>query len=266
MFLLKKIISSFLMPIPLILEFFAIGLLFFRYSRFKKTGTGLKVFSVILFLAVGYGIGDGYLYDLERRYPTFNLTTEQCEPLKGAVVVVLGQGLPTDSDLPLRYRENRVFILRLLEGIRVAKCISESILIVSMAGNAMENDKRAFLDDLSTFLTFPSDRVSMITTARDTREEVALVRSVINNRGSNSQPAIIVATSASHIPRSILLFQKAGFSPIAAPCDYQISEKNGWLDISRMNILGRRRWINAETTFHEGIGLIYTSIFIKSSS
>lgn len=255
------------MPIPLVLEFFIVGWLLHRYSRFKKTGTVLKVFALLLFLSFGYGIGDGYLYSIERRYPPFEPTPEQCEQLRGGVVVVLGQGLPVESDLPLRYRENYAFMLRLFEGVRVAKCIPDSHLIVSMAGKTPESTKQAFLNEFMDAMTFPTNRVSMVTTGKDTREEVALACAVISNRISGTGlawPTTIVATSASHIPRSLLLFQKVGvMSPIAAPCGYIIRGREGWLYRSRMMILDGGRLMNAESTLHEGIGLVYETIFHK---
>jgi len=269
MFFLKKVISWFLLPVPLMLEFFIVGWILHRYSRFKKTGTGLKVFSLLLFLAFGCGLGDGFLYNLERRYPPFNLTPEQCEQLRGGVVIVLGQGLLGGSDLPIRHREGSVFLVRLLEGMRVAKCIPESRLIVSMAGDATENEKQTFLDNFCDTVAFPTNRVSMITTARDTREEVALACAVIRNRISSTGdawPAIVVATSASHIPRSMLLFQKAGMTPIAAPCNYQVHVKKGLLDISRLRILDGGRLLSTQKAFHEGIGLVYEAIFRKGKS
>jgi len=266
MFFLKKFISWFLLPIPLILEFFIIGWLLHRYSRFKKTGTILKIFSLLLFLSFGYGIGDGYLYSLERRYPPFDLTPEKCEQLEGGVVVVLGQGLKANSGLPIRHCESRAFMLRLLEGMRVAKCIPDSHLIVSMAGGATEGEKWAFLDDFAEFLAFPTNRISMVTTARDTREEVALASEVIRNRVTDTGqtlPVTIVATSASHIPRSLLIFQKAGLNPIAAPCDYQMHEKKEWLSKSRVKLLDGGRLMNIQGALHEGVGLIYETLFYR---
>lgn len=264
MFFLKKFISGFLMPVPLVLEFLITGWLLSRYSRFKRTGTALKVLALLLFLAFGYGIGDGYLYSLERRYPPFERTPEQCEQLRGAMVVVLGQGLPTQSDLLLRHRENRAFMLRLLEGMQIAKRIPDSHLIVSMAGAASEQDKRMFLDDFAGALSFPTNRVSMVTTARDTKEEVAFSCAVISNRISKAGqawPATVVATSASHIPRSVLLFERMGVTPVTAPCDYLICEQREWLDLSRIRGgLSGGQLLNAEVTFHEGIGLIYETI------
>ena len=242
------------------------GWLLNRYSRFKKTGTGLKVCSLILFLAFSYGIGDGYLYHLERRYPPFDLAPEQCEHLRGGVVIVLGQGLADTSDLPIRYRGGSTFMMRLLEGMRVAKCIPDSHLVVSMAGDATNREKQVFLDDFCDTVVFPTNRVSMVTAARDTREEVALACAAIKNRRfstGDAWPAIVVATSASHIPRSMLLFQKAGMTPIAAPCNYQIHAKKGLFDISRLRILDGGQFMQIQRTFHEGLGLVYTSMFVK---
>ena len=265
MFLLKKFISWFLLPVPLMLEFFIVGWLLRRYTRFKRTGAALKVCSLLLFLAFGYGVGDGYLYSLEYRYPPFDPTPDQREELRGAAVVVLGQGLTAESGLPIRHREGRVFTLRLLEGMRVAKQIPDSHLIVSMAGNASEQDKRAYLDDFAAELSFPTNRLSMLTAARDTREEVALSLALIRDRApapEQALPPVLVATSASHIPRAILLFQKSGLTPLAAPCDYQMREKKGWLDITRFDILSGGRLMDIENALHEGIGLIYTSVFL----
>ena len=136
-----------------------------------------------------------------------------------------------------------------------------------MAGSATENEKQAFLDDFAGKLSFPPHRMSMVTTARDTREEVALACAAISNTFSGAGqawPVTIVATSASHIPRSLLLFNKVGVMPIAAPCDYQIREKEGWFDISRIKILNGNRLMNIQVTLHEGIGLIYTSLLAKT--
>jgi len=241
------------------------GWLLYRYSRFKKTGITLKVFSLLLFLAFGYGIGDRYLYSLERRYPPFDPTPDQCEQLRGSVVVVLGQGLPVVSDLPIRCRENSTFMLRLLEGMRVAKLIPDSQLIVSMAGKASEQDKQMFLDDLSAIVLLPTNRTSMITTARDTREEVALAYVAISNRVAGSGqawPMIIVATSASHIPRAIKIFQKVGVCPIPAPCDYTDFEKQkGPFQWPFIRFPSGYSFDLAERGAHEWLGSLYERLF-----
>ncbi len=183
-FALKKFISQFLMPMPLVCECFLLGWVLTRFTKYKKTGKCFSFLALLLFLLFGYGFGRTYLYNLERRYPAFDPTPEQCEALRGAPVVVLGQGMPVKSDLPLRYQNNPVFERRLFEGVRCAKLIPESRLIVSMAGEASNSVKQAFLDGYMLQVNFPTNRVFMFTTARDTADEAKLARQVISNQCS----------------------------------------------------------------------------------
>ena len=181
-FQLKKFISQFLMPMPLVCECFLLGWVLTRFTKYKKTGKCFSFLALFLFLLFGYGFGRTYLYNLERRYPAFDPTPEQCEALRGAPIVVLGQGMPIKSDLPLRYQNNPVFERRIFEGVRCAKLIPESRLIVSMAGEASDSVKQAFLDGYMLQVNFPTNRVFMFTTARDTAEEAKLSKKVISEQ------------------------------------------------------------------------------------
>jgi len=325
------------MPMPLVCECLLLGLILTRFTQYKKTGKAFCFLAFTLFLAFGYGWGRTYLYNLERRYPAFESTPEQCEAYRGANIVVLGQGMPESSDLPLRYQNNEVFDRRLLEGVRVAKLIPESRLIISMAGEASDTIKQLFLDEYMTLVNFPTNRVSMFTTARDTSEEAALAKKVISNQCSviseqksegrdqksegrsqrseirdqrltneltnyrtNEFPptsdlrpptsnlqsptadlrpltslaitntlthyrtnALLLATSASHIPRAMKIFQKAGMDPIAAPCDYTDVEKpaNAWKTWYLPPMPEGRNIKNSERALYEWLGNIFISLF-----
>jgi uncharacterized SAM-binding protein YcdF (DUF218 family) len=307
-FQLKKFISQFLMPMPLVCECLLLGWVLTRFTKYKKTGKVFYLLAFTLFLAFGYGFGRTYLHNLERRYPAFDPTPEQCEALRGMPIVVLGQWMPAKSDLPVRYQNNPVFERRLFEGIRVAKLIPDSRLIVSMAGDASNNVKQAALDYFMQQFNFPTNRVTMFTTARDTEEEAKLanarirecanarmlecanarmrecangvssIKFPVSNLSTNafehsrtralpaeapipefehsstralsssseftnsrtralpaeapipefehsSTRALVLATSASHIPRAMKIFQKQGLNPIASPCDYTDFDK-----------------------------------------
>lgn len=248
------------MPMPLVCETFFLGWVLNRFTKHKRIGRFFTYASLFFFLLFGYGFGQTYLYNLERRYTPFEPTVEQCHALRGAHVVVLGQGMPLQSDLPIRYQNNSVFDRRLFEGIRVAKMVPESRLIVSMGGEASSSVKQAFLDEYMALINFPTNRVTMFTIARDTTEEAKFAKKVISDQcsvlrdtngisqhvtnlptnalanfrtlelpgrcsfsegGSNFRTGyILLVTSASHIPRAIKVFQKQGMNPIAVPCDY----------------------------------------------
>lgn len=262
---LKKIISQFLMPMPLVCECLLLGWILYRFTRYKKTGTFFTLLSLVLFLLFGYGFGRTYLYNLERRYPAFDPTLQQCEVLRGTPIVVLGQGMPEKSDLPVRYQNNPVFERRLLEGVRVAKLIPESRLVVSMAGDASERVKKAALDDYVQQLNFPTNRVFMFTTARDTSDEAKLAKQILaaeHNSQLTTHHSLILATSASHIPRAIKIFRKSGLEPIPSPCDYvelQPPEfKTKW---PYLPLPSGRNFDLSNTAVHEWMGNSYERIF-----
>jgi len=152
-----------------------------------------------------------------------------------------------------------------------------------MAGDASNSVKQAALDYFMQQFNFPTNRVTLFTTARDTEEEAKLanarirecsnarVRECANGEASrvsnlstdarmhsrtnallpaatisefpNSSilailppppipafphsriRALILCTSASHIPRAMKIFQKQGLNPIASPCDYTDFDK-----------------------------------------
>ena len=70
MFLLKKIFSRFLFPIPLCLEVLSIGLLLLWFTRKQKTGkTVVTLAGALLFLFASPFFSDMLLKPLESRYP-----------------------------------------------------------------------------------------------------------------------------------------------------------------------------------------------------
>jgi len=248
---IKRFIAQFLMPVPLVIELFLLGWFVQRLTRFKRLGMGIKILSGVLFLTAGSGLGGFYLHDLERRCPPFDPGAEQVEGLRGADIVVLASGYAVQSDLPLRYRANASQQLRLLEGIRIAKQIPDSRLLVSVAGEGTDDDKRAFLNAFVRMHDFPTDRLVMFAGAHDTRDEARL--SLERARG----PTLIVATSASHIPRAVRIFQKQGASPIPAPCDYQTAEQTRIWRWRALPLPSPSGFTITQTSLYEFLGLIY---------
>jgi uncharacterized SAM-binding protein YcdF (DUF218 family) len=295
-FALKKFISQFLMPMPLVCECFLLGCILTYFTRYKKTGKCFYLLGVTLFLAFGYGFGRTYLYNLERRYPPFDPTPEQCESFRGTPIVVLGQGMPEKSDLPVRYQNNPVFERRLFEGVRVAKLIPDSYLIVSMAGDASNSVKQAALDDYMQRLNFPTNRVAMFTTARDTSEEAKLVKNCLiallrycvigtlnqtneqcliskyvsttnalasSNSVNFRTNCLILSTSASHMPRAMKIFQKLGLNPIPAPCDFTSFEEPQikWENWYQWSLPNGENIGHSERALYEWLGNLYERTF-----
>lgn len=279
-FVLKKFVSQFFMPMPLFCETFLLGWLLRRYTRYKKTGAALGWLSVVFFLVFGYGLGRHYLYRLERRFSPFDPDSEQCASLCGVPIVILGQGMAINSDLPVRYQNNPVFERRLFEGIRVAKLIPESRVVVSMAGQASDTVKHEFIAFYLSQLGFPTNRLVMFTEARDTTEEASQAWRRISSLANRTQPesegkivsaqkvahsitnkVVLLVTSASHIPRAMTIFHRQGFSPVAVPCDYTvISKSKRSVSWTMLPFPSGGDFEAMKTVLHEWLGGLYESV------
>jgi uncharacterized SAM-binding protein YcdF (DUF218 family) len=101
--------------------------------------------------------------------------------------------------------------------------------------------------------------------SRNTYENVALMKPMILELGAKSakqadaplKPWLLI-TSASHMYRSVKLFQKQGIAVIPVPVDYQTGNRLHWDSFDLME--GAKQWNNF---LHEMVGLLAYWIFGK---
>lgn len=202
-YFLKKFISQFVMPIPLVCEVFLFGWLLMRFSRFKRSGRCLKGLAILLFFGFSYGLGaNQYLYSLERKYPPIKAYAAAFTELQGAAIVVLGQGLPAKSDLPLRFQASASFQQRLDEGMRLYRMIPDSRMLVSLAGDVDRRMKEQYIDAYAQEHGLKRAGICLIASARDTSDEARLAIDLARTN------RLVIVTSATHLPRAIKIFTK----------------------------------------------------------
>ena len=252
-FFFKSIISRLLHPVPALVVILALGSFLRLFRRTRPYGRILLWLDLVLFLAFGFGVFNGALERLERTYPPFpGEDAAFCEELRGATIAVLGHGLST-VDLPHRFRDNDCFRQRFSEGAYVLHRIPESRLMVSISGGAKPDDKRTALHELSVMYGIPTNRVDFYGNARDTVEEA---RETLRLAGTNR---VVLVTSASHMPRAVGIFKKAGCEVVPAPCEYLFfgpSTQWRWYDWH----FGVRNFDRSERLMHESIGLLYEKV------
>jgi len=207
-------------------------------------------FDLALFLAFGFGLFNGTLERLERTCPPFpGDDAAFCASLRGATVVVLGNGFDT-VDLPPRLRGNDCFRQRLSEGAFVYHCIPESRLVVSVSGSASLAKKSKAMSEWAVTYGIATNRLGIIPDARDTADEARMTSPFA---GTNR---VVVVTSASHMPRAMEIFRSRFHDPVPAPCEYVFfgaSTHWRWYDWH----FGVRNFDRAERVMHEKIGLLY---------
>ena len=180
----------------------------------RRSGLGLGLVlagTVVLLL----GSLSGWTHELRRaaehQYPPLDV---QQLPAGNLAIVVLGTGFNPDSQLPANSQVGGTFLARLLEGVRVWRARPDALLVVSIAGTAPDADKRRFWQQMQDLLSLNSAQVTLITTAESTRDEALLVHDAVAGR------MVVLATSASHMPRAMRTLTDEGLLVTAAPTDY----------------------------------------------
>ena len=249
-FFLKAIISRLLHPVPMLFLILALGGALCYFAKTRRAGRIVLWIDLVFFLVMGFGLFNGCLERLERTYPPFpGDDAAACEDLRGAAIAVLGHGLST-VDLPHRFRDNDCFRQRFSEGAYILHHVPESRLVVSMSGGASPEDKRVAVHEFAVMYGIPTNRVDYYMNARDTVEEA---RETLRLAGTNR---VVLVTSASHVPRAVRIFEKAGCEVVPAPCDYLFFGPNSqwrWYDWH----FGVRNFDRSERLMHESFGLFY---------
>ena len=241
MFTLKKIISAFLLPIPIGLFLLFMAFIYLMFNSHKKAKVflflGLSWFVLLSFQPISNAI----LVPLENSHkalietPTVNY------------ILVLGSGHKSDESLSITSQVKMVGINRLVEGIRHYKNLQNSKLIVSGYGATDENSHALMQEKLALSLGVKKEDIIRLDTPKDTFMEALESKKIIMDE------KFILVTSASHMKRSMLLFQKQGLNPIASPTQILSYEDKGYQTLFNAQNLEK-----VEIAFHEYLGLIYS--------
>ena len=243
------------MPVPLCLLCAIVGVFFLWFTKRQRAGRVLVTVGLFVLLLLGFGILPDYMLgSLERQHPQYNhrltneiLKSENQFPLK--YVVVLGGGHVRAPNMPIFSQLSTSTLARVVAGISLHRKHPGSKLVLSGGrGFDLIPDakmmKRAALE-----LGVAAHAIVLESQSRDTIEEVLLLKSIVRD-----DPFVLV-TSASHMPRAMAMFKKAGLKPIPAPVDHQIKQTQVYDPGSFFPTAGNIE--KAETAIHEYLGLIW---------
>ncbi|MDF1762525.1 MAG: ElyC/SanA/YdcF family protein [Oleibacter sp.] len=207
-FIIKKIIGSVIMPIPITLLLILLGIIWLKSSPIKARLTLLTAL-LILGASSFHPIADKFIAMHEQQYPTFDIQ----QPVDA--VVVLGSAshsAPPNSTAVMNLGNSAAF--RLLEGLRILRANDDAVLIVTgYAGLGNENDiphaellKRSAIEQ-----GIEPSRIYSFPTAQDTEQEARLTAPLLRYK------KFALVTEASHLSRAMIFFKNEGLKPIPAP-------------------------------------------------
>jgi uncharacterized SAM-binding protein YcdF (DUF218 family) len=210
MFLMKKIISRFLFPVPLSLEFLVVGLFLLWFTRRQRAGKALVTCGTLLLVGLSSNYTSNHLLrPLEHHYPPLVVAHGGAGTLSVKYIAVLGGWADDDPDVPITSHISPDLMVRLIEGVRLHREIPGSKLILSGG-----NDSATGMAKMAEALGVSAEDILPLSEPRDTEEESQQIAPIVGPQ------RFILVTSASHMPRAMGFFRKRGLQPIAAPTDY----------------------------------------------
>ena len=223
MFLLKKYIAAMLFPAALSAELIVLGLVLMLAMRRRMLGRFCIGAGVALFLALSQNaVGDALLRPLESEFAALHdplaAKTGRTGRRRPRWIVVLGGGHRTDSFIPLTSRLLPSSLGRLIEGIRLHRMVPDAKLLLSGGGPLGGTTEAGELRRVALSLGVEGRKIAIEDRSRNTRDQAVFIRKIVGNDG------FILVTSASHMPRAVMMFQKEGMDPLPAPVDHLVSK------------------------------------------
>lgn len=235
-------------PLGIVLLLLLIALLFFRRRPLAGRAT-LAAAIVILWAFSTHAVSQWLLRGLENQVPGYTVETAPMEP----AIIVLGGFLHTPGGVRRR-GEFMEASDRLLQGFRLYRAGKAPLILISggevpMFGKGMQTESEAARSILVEW-GVPEAAILVETRSKNTEENARFSREVLGARGI--QRALLV-TSASHMPRAVRAFRKAGLEVSPSPTDYL----TGWPepDLPFRFLPGPEALLNSANALKEYVGL-----------
>jgi len=219
LFLLKKVFSTAIMPLNIVLILLIISAFFFK----KRPSISFKCLMSALALLIVSSIpvvADRLMLPLENNYQAF---TQSSKPVD--YIIVLGSWHSMNDALPVTSQLNASALQRMIETLRIYKLHPEARIITSGHHSVDTVSHAQKMKQALILLGVHKQKIITENFPKDTEEEAQLISPRV--RGTN----VVLVTSAVHMPRAMKYFQTQGVDPIPAPTAFGVKNINspkGW--------------------------------------
>ncbi|MCC5873158.1 MAG: YdcF family protein [Gammaproteobacteria bacterium] len=209
MFLIKKFVATFAMPVPMTLMLLLLAVILALMGRRRGARVLAGGAVALLLLASWAPVADALLGPLEDRHPP----VLDARSLPGiSHVVVLGSGYHAMPSLPITSQLRDSAVIRLVEGVRLWRQVPEARLVLT-GGNIHQRESVARgYSRLAVALGVDALSMDVLEMPIDTAEEAFAVKDL-----ASPDARILLITSASHMDRARRHFERAGLDVIPAP-------------------------------------------------
>ena len=216
-FIVSKLLLYLLLPPASLLLLMLSGFILLR--RHRNAGRALVVVSMALFYGLSLDpVADQLIRPLEAFYRPLSEG-----PVKADAIVVLGGGSRDLSWVPKEPELSRGSLERLVEAVQLARKHHLPLVMSGGSGDpkpgtVLEADAMA---DAAMKLGVPAKEIVIENRSRNTWENAVAVQKILPGK------TVVLVTSASHMPRSVAMFKKQGFTVLPAPAGYRSQTRNG---------------------------------------
>jgi uncharacterized SAM-binding protein YcdF (DUF218 family) len=245
LFFLRKLVATAVTPSLWGFGAIVVGIVMLCFVRTRRFG---KVFVLwgsawLVVLALGFPFDIAGRW-LEGRHPAL-LDVDAASEVEW--IVVLGGGHREEAWLPQSAHLNESSVFRAVEGVRLSYELPEATLLFTGYGGDFRRSAAAVGADFAHSLGVDSARVALAGDPRTTGEEARAVREL-----AGAGPVILV-TSATHMERSVRLFEREGVVVIPAPTGHRALDSRSMRSgLSAMP----HRLAYADAVAHELVGLL----------
>lgn len=216
-FLLKKFVGFFVEPLGIVMALLTIGIFYLYKQRINRSKIFLLSGLSLLFLFSYPPFANFLVSNLENQYSKYDY--------KQAVsyIHVLGNGHTVDATQPISSQLSDGGAKRVVEGVIIYKHTPNSKLIFTgYSGDTNETNAKMNAKLAEALGVKPEDMI-INGNPVDTKEEAEFAKVIVQNS------PFVVVTSASHMPRAMILFKSLGMQPQAAPTNFYKEEFTGYL-------------------------------------
>lgn len=253
MFLLKKLLGPLLFPFPFVSLLMITGLALLWFTRKQKISKMLLSGAALILLSLSLGLSRWVLLPLERQYePLMDPAAVNRPEAPIKWIVVLGGGGVYNPKLTSTSQLSGATMARLIEGIRLYRQLPGSKLIVSEGSPVQSVTVADVMAKVARELGVVAEDIVMEKLSADTESQAQTVLPMVG------QDTFVLVTSASHMPRAMAMFRKAGTNPIAAPTEFRAVGSAIWSPSAIYPNASEVRGV--ELGMHEYMGLIWAKV------
>lgn len=241
LFILKKTIGFALQPYGFILICFVLFIVLRLFGK-KILATFSFVLGVLLYILFANPfIANVLSNNLENQYPKY---TGQ----NANYIISLGNEHYENENIPISSSLSGTGTKRVLEALSIYNSLktatySPKMIFTGYAGFGKKHTYATTAAYFATHFKVASKDMIISGAEKDTDDEAKFVKSIVKD------DAIILVTSAMHMPRSVALFKKYGINIIPAPTDFKTDTKGFW-SLPRIHYLQQ-----SSLAIHEYLGI-----------